>query len=177
MTKKWSFVIIGGCKRNEGTGMAKKRKASSNRQVPRPTSQLPKPKKKKKTAPPQNPHLVRKSLFLVFALVVALLASALNLVVVPMFGTITDKIMGTAKMNLDADVRAATVQQARETADQVETEGAVLLKNDGTLPLAGLTRVNVFGWASTEWLGGGSGSGGISSVDVDLLGASSTTPS
>ena len=171
MTKKWSFVIIGGCKRNEGTGMAKKRKASSNRQVLRPTSQSPKPKKKKKTVPPQNPHLVRKSLFLVFALVVALLASALNLVVVPMFGTITDKIMGTAKMNLDADVRAATVQQARETADQVETEGAVLLKNDGTLPLAGLTRVNVFGWASTEWLGGGSGSGGISSVDVDLLGA------
>ncbi|MDO5710002.1 MAG: glycoside hydrolase family 3 C-terminal domain-containing protein, partial [Coriobacteriales bacterium] len=151
--------------------MAKKRKATPNKQAPRPNSQSLKPKKKKKTAPPQNPHLVRKSLFLVLALVFALAATMLNLVVVPMFGVLTDKIMAKAKMNLDPEVRAVTIQQARDTANQVETEGAVLLKNNGTLPLAGLTRVNVFGWASTDWLGGGSGSGGIASVDVDLLGA------
>ncbi len=166
-----SFVIMGVCKRKKGTGMAKKRKATPNKQVLRPNSQSPKLKKKKKTAPPQNPHLVRKSLFLVLALVFALAATMLNLVVVPMFGVLTDKIMAKAKTNLDPEVRAVTIQRARDTANQVETEGAVLLKNDGTLPLTGLTRVNVFGWASTDWLGGGSGSGGIASVDVDLLGA------
>ena len=38
------------------------------------------------------------------------------------------------------------------------------------LPLSkDIKKVNVFGWASTAWLGGGSGSGGVNKVDVDLL--------
>lgn len=39
-----------------------------------------------------------------------------------------------------------------------------------TLPIPeSVTRVNVFGWASTDWLGGGSGSGGVKSVDLTFL--------
>lgn len=41
-----------------------------------------------------------------------------------------------------------------------------------TLPIPATTRkVNVFGWASTAWLGGGSGSGGIKSCDLTFLAA------
>mgnify|MGYP000624038978 CR=1 FL=1 len=53
----------------------------------------------------------------------------------------------------------------------IEREGAVLLKNENeTLPLAkDVNKVNVFGWASTQWLGGGSGSGQIISTDETIL--------
>ena len=58
-------------------------------------------------------------------------------------------------------------------AADVEAEGAVLVRNnDNTLPLAADNKkINVFGWASTAWLGGGSGSGGVSGVNTDLLAA------
>jgi len=127
----------------------------------------------KKNERVKKPHLVRKSIGLVLALLLALVALAVNLVAMPIAGPLTDKIMSTASVDLDPTVREATVAQARATADQVEAEGAVLLRNEGaTLPLSSdVTRVNVFGWASTEWLGGGSGSGGIAEVKVDLLGA------
>ena len=124
-----------------------------------------------KASKPKKPHLIRKSIGLVLALVVALVAAAFNLVAVPMFGELGDKLVGSPQMSVDSALVEATTQEARATADQVEAEGAVLLANDGTLPLAGLERVNVFGWASTAWLGGGSGSGGVAHVDVDLLGA------
>ena len=47
----------------------------------------------------------------------------------------------------------------------------MLLRNENkTLPLdSSVKKVNVFGWASTDWLGGGSGSGGVQNMSVDLL--------
>lgn len=68
-----------------------------------------------------------------------------------------------------------------EVAYQIESEGAVLLKNDGNLlPMTAeqLSKINVFGWASTNWIAGGSGSGcvtekgaaqGASLATTDLL--------
>ena len=125
--------------------------------------------KEKKT---KKPHLIRKSIGLVLALFLALVAVALNLVVLPMAGSVVDRLMSTTQMDLDDATREATHAEAREVAARIESEGAVLLQNDGTLPLSSdVTRMNVFGWASTDWLGGGSGSGGIGSVEIDLLGA------
>ena len=68
---------------------------------------------------------------------------------------------------------ADTKAKAEALSADVEAEGTVLLQNnDNTLPLnADTKKVNVFGWASTAWLGGGSGSGGVSTVNTDLLAA------
>ena len=68
---------------------------------------------------------------------------------------------------------ADTKVKAEALAADVEAEGTVLVRNnDNTLPLAADNKkINVFGWASTAWLGGGSGSGGVSGVNTDLLAA------
>ena len=72
----------------------------------------------------------------------------------------------------DAEI-ADTKVKAEALAADVEAEGTVLVQNnDNTLPLAADNKkINVFGWASTAWLGGGSGSGGVSGVNTDLLAA------
>ncbi|MCD7818278.1 MAG: glycoside hydrolase family 3 C-terminal domain-containing protein [Lachnospiraceae bacterium] len=64
-------------------------------------------------------------------------------------------------------------EAADELAQKIEGEGLVLLQNkNDTLPLdSNITRVNVFGWSSTQWISSGSGSGGSSKAEVDLLSA------
>ena len=64
------------------------------------------------------------------------------------------------------------METGEKVAEQIAAEGAVLLKNDGALPLASdVTKVNVFGWGSTQWLESGSGSGRVVSTDTGLLDA------
>lgn len=65
-----------------------------------------------------------------------------------------------------------TISNSREVVEEVAGEGIVMAKNDeGTLPLTGVTNLNVFGWASTNPIYGGTGSGTIdASTAVDLLG-------
>ena len=65
-------------------------------------------------------------------------------------GTITDET---------SDESTALVQEIAE-------EGIVLLKNDGTLPLAADSNLNVIGWASTNPFYGGTGSGKSSLVNL-----------
>lgn len=56
-----------------------------------------------------------------------------------------------------------TLEQAADVANTVSDEGMVLLKNEsGALPLPVDPKVNVFGWASTSPVYGGSGSGSLS---------------
>ena len=63
-----------------------------------------------------------------------------------------------------------TIQTSRETVEAVMNEGIVLLENDGTLPLADTDNLNVFGWASTNPVYGGTGSGTVdASTAVSLL--------
>ena len=45
---------------------------------------------------------------------------------------------------------AATVQNSKDICEEVASEGIIMTKNDGTLPLTGVTNLNVFGWASTN---------------------------
>lgn len=117
-------------------------------------------------------HLTRKKVF--FALAVAfmvavmvvgfILENSVSPVVTRLFGTLVDKP--------SEETVATTNDAARQLANEVEAQGAVLLANDGTLPFSDdVTKVNVFGWASVDWLGGGSGSGCVTSVETDLISA------
>ncbi len=62
---------------------------------------------------------------------------------------------------------------ADDLAQEIEAEGLVLLQNhDNVLPLdSSVTKVNVFGWSSTQWISSGSGSGGSGAAQVDFLDA------
>jgi beta-glucosidase len=65
-----------------------------------------------------------------------------------------------------------TSDKATELCEDIAEEGIVLLKNeDGALPLEGTTKLNVFGWASTNPCYGGTGSGSLSDAyeTVSLL--------
>lgn len=64
-----------------------------------------------------------------------------------------------------------TSNAATALCEDIAAEGIVLLKNEGSLPMAGGTRLNVFGWSSTNPLYGGTGSGGLSDAypTVSLL--------
>ncbi|MCD8307228.1 MAG: glycoside hydrolase family 3 C-terminal domain-containing protein [Clostridia bacterium] len=69
-----------------------------------------------------------------------------------------------------------TSEYAKGLAEQMQGEGTVLVRNEnGTLPLSkDVTKVNVFGWDSIDWVISGSGSGQVKYVkgrSVDLLGA------
>ena len=58
-----------------------------------------------------------------------------------------------------------TAEEAKEVAQRVAEEGFVLLKNDNnTLPLTNTTKLNLFGWAASSPVYGGSGSGGINKL-------------
>lgn len=118
----------------------------------------------------KKPHGVRHSIGLVFSVLLLVLGIALNLAW-GMFGSMAETFLGAAVPQVSEERKAAVLADAVELARQVEAEGTVLVRNEGgTLPLPESTRqVNVFGWASTAWLGGGSGSGGVSTVDVDFL--------
>jgi beta-glucosidase len=95
--------------------------------------------------------------FMVVVMVVGfILENSVSPVVTRLFGTLVDKP--------PEETVATTNDAARQLASEVEAQGAVLLANNGTLPLSSdVTKVNVFGWASVDWLGGGSGSGCVTS--------------
>ncbi len=65
----------------------------------------------------------------------------------------------------EGSISDETVEEAKELCTDIAEEGIVLLKNEGsTLPLdASATKLNVFGWSSTNPVYGGTGSGSLSS--------------
>ena len=62
----------------------------------------------------------------------------------------------------DGKVSEEHAAEATELVEDMADEGIVLLDNDGTLPLAKNSKLNVFGWASTNPCYGGTGSGSLS---------------
>lgn len=125
-----------------------------------------------KQAKVRKPHPVLHGIGLALSaiLLVAVLAGTYLL---STMATIVDSFIGAPSGNYSKTEIADTKLKAEALAAEVEAEGTVLVQNnDNTLPLSADTKkVNVFGWASTAWLGGGSGSGGVSSVNTDLLAA------
>ena len=62
-------------------------------------------------------------------------------------------------------VTEATTAEASEVAKNIAEEGFVLLQNeDNLLPMTGTTKLNLFGWASTNPVYGGAGSGGMNAL-------------
>lgn len=104
------------------------------------------------------------------AVVVALAAAT---TAVALLGDTLDSLLDTGSSDVTAEQRDATMAAGRNLAERVEAEGIVLLRNeDNALPLpADATRVNVFGWASTQWVGSGSGSGQVTGTVMGLLDA------
>ena len=94
-----------------------------------------------------------------------ILAVTVNMI---LFGPMSNTI--TAAMTEMGTLSDETVASSREIVEEVTAEGIVLTKNeDGMLPMeAG--NLNVFGWASTNPVYGGTGSGTIDvSTAVDIL--------
>ena len=120
----------------------------------------------------RKPHPVLHGIGLVLSAIL-LVAVLVGTYFLSTMATIIDSFIGAPSGHYsDAEIADTKVNAEALSAD-VEAEGTVLVQNnDSTLPLSADTKkVNVFGWASTAWLGGGSGSGGVSTVNTDLLAA------
>lgn len=103
---------------------------------------------------------------LVLMCILLVVAIIVNAVCFVMKDTL-DMYLGS-KPELSANLSDAGEQLAM----RIEEEGTVLLRNDGTLPLSkDVKKVNVFGWSSTQWINGGSGSGRCTPLTTDFLAA------
>ena len=94
-------------------------------------------------------------------------------VAMAMMGDTVESYLGGDKIEVTSEEKDATMQAGAQLAQRTEGEGLVLLKNDDeALPLPeDCTQVNVFGWASTQWVASGSGSGQVSGQTTGLLDA------
>lgn len=94
-------------------------------------------------------------------------------VAMALMGDTVESYLGGDKIEVTSEEKDATMQAGAQLAQRIEGEGLVLLKNDDeALPLPeGCTQVNVFGWASSQWVASGSGSGQVSGQTTDLLDA------
>ncbi len=97
---------------------------------------------------------------------VTAIAVALNWVAFGIEYTLLDQVFAEVKV-LDEE----TVASSKELAENIAGEGITLLKNDSdSLPISTGTKLNVFGWGSTQPIYGGTGSGDVDeSQAVSLL--------
>ncbi|MCD8380611.1 MAG: glycoside hydrolase family 3 C-terminal domain-containing protein, partial [Lachnospiraceae bacterium] len=111
-----------------------------------------------------NQKKVQKSRRIVLLLITTILLNMVCFTLRDMLDTYAG-----SRSSLTEELSAA----ADDLAWEIEAEGLVLLQNnDSTLPLDdSVTKVNVFGWSSTQWISAGSGSGGSGSAQVDFLDA------
>lgn len=111
-----------------------------------------------------------KSGFIRWQSVIAFLAATAVMVNTILLVPMADLI--SASMVEIGTLSEETSNNSRAIVEEVAGEGIVMTKNEeGTLPLTGVENLNVFGWASTNPIYGGTGSGTIdASTAVDLLG-------
>ena len=115
----------------------------------------------KKTEPVRK--FVHKQAWLAFLLTVVIVIS--NILLVPMYSMV-NMAMGGGTISDEA------IEEAKALCTEIAEEGIVMLKNDAqALPLAEGSKVNVFGWSSTNPIYGGTGSGALSDAypTVDFL--------
>ncbi len=106
---------------------------------------------------------VRKQAWLAFFLTIVIVVS--NILLVPMYSMV-NMAMGGGTISDEA------IEEAKALCTEIAEEGIVMLKNDDSaLPLAEGSKVNVFGWSSTNPIYGGTGSGALSDAypTVDFL--------
>ncbi|MBR3368044.1 MAG: glycoside hydrolase family 3 C-terminal domain-containing protein [Lachnospiraceae bacterium] len=101
------------------------------------------------------------------ALVAAIagIAICVNMICSGPMSTMLDLVSGSG--TIDEETSAS----AKELAVSIAEEGTMLLENNGILPMAAGDKLNVFGWASTNPMLGGGGSGALNEAydSVSLL--------
>lgn len=104
-----------------------------------------------------NTMKTKKPNIVCLAIAAVLLALAITLgILFPQFSSMLYSLFSSTSQS------EASREHGESLATQIVEEGTVLVKNDeNTLPLDVNTdnKINVFGWAATEWVMGGSGSG------------------
>ena len=100
-----------------------------------------------------------------FIAAVAGICVCVNMICTGPMSTMLDLISGSGTITEE------TSAEASELAIEIAEEGTMLLENKGVLPLAEGTKLNVFGWASTNPMLGGGGSGALNEAytSVSLL--------
>ncbi|MEI3245969.1 MAG: glycoside hydrolase family 3 N-terminal domain-containing protein [Lachnospiraceae bacterium] len=116
----------------------------------------------RKLAAPKK-KFIRSQSWIAFLLVVVIIVNMIC------FGPMSSMIsLATGNGTITEETSAA----ATDLCEQIAEEGIVLLQNnDNTLPMASGTKLNVFGWSSTNPVYGGTGSGSLSDAypTVSLL--------
>lgn len=102
-------------------------------------------------------------------LVINLVAMSFYTPITLFFGGEKQKIIGasgnsTTYFESDYASKEEATAAANDLIEEIQSEGSVLLKNSGGLPLASGSKISVFGTASERFLYSGSGSGQISST-------------
>ena len=105
-----------------------------------------------KALPAAKKKLARSSALVALALAVIIVVNTICFG--PMF-TMINLAMG------GGSITEESMAEAYEVNTELVSEGVTLLENNGALPLAGGSNVNVFGWASTAPVYGGVGSGAL----------------
>lgn len=107
-------------------------------------------------------HVVRFTAAFSWVLIVTIIANVISFG--PMYNNLAPILNGSASVSEESI--AASKAIIKETGE----EGMALVKNDGTLPLADGSNLNVFGWASTNPIFGGTGSGSADNTgNIDIL--------
>lgn len=107
-------------------------------------------------------HVVRWGAGISWVLVVTVLANMISFG--PMYNNLAPLLNGRG------EVSEESIEASRVVIEETGAEGITLVKNDGTLPLEANSNINVFGWASTNPIYGGTGSGSAdNSNNVDII--------
>lgn len=107
-------------------------------------------------------HVVRISAAVAWVLIVTTLVNVIC------FGPMYHNVAPI--LNMTAAVSEESLAASKAIIQETGEEGMVLVKNNGMLPLSGNSRLNVFGWASTNPIYGGTGSGSAdNSGNIDIL--------
>lgn len=107
-------------------------------------------------------HVVRFSTVISWVLIVTVIANIISFG--PMYNNLAPILNGSAAVSEES------IAVSKEIIKETGEEGMALVKNDGTLPLTAGSNLNVFGWAATNPIYGGTGSGSAdNSGNIDIL--------
>ena len=107
-------------------------------------------------------HVLRWGAGISWIMIVTVLANIISFG--PMYNNLAPILNGKGSVSEES------LQESREIIRETGEEGMALVKNNGILPLTENSNINVFGWASTNPIYGGTGSGSAdNSGNVDIL--------
>lgn len=106
----------------------------------------------------------------ILMVIVCILTIAIN-VIAPWGRESLDGYYGTYAVDTNEETMEQYLVMGEDFANDVQAEGTVLVQNKDLLPLTieNVEKVNVFGWASTNWNPSGSGSAQTLAVEKDFL--------